>query len=117
VQAGEALLRIVQVRDLYGQLQVDERDVQYLTQGQEGELAFVGRPDEKFRVSLQSFEPVAQVKEQGTVFLLRAGVLDPARDWWRPGMSGVCKIPVGKRSILWILSHRTIEFLRLHLWI
>jgi RND family efflux transporter MFP subunit len=117
VQAGEALLRIVQVRDLYGQLQVDERDVQYLRQGQEGELAFVGRPDEKFRVGLQSFEPVAQVKEQGTVFLLRAGVLDPARDWWRPGMSGVCKIPVGKRSILWILSHRTIEFLRLHLWI
>lgn len=117
VQSGDALLRIVQVRDLYGQLQVDERDVQYLQQGQEGELAFVGRPDEKFRVRLDAFEPVAQVKEEGTVFLLRANVLDPARDWWRPGMSGVCKVPVGKRSVLWILSHRTIEFLRLKLWL
>ncbi len=116
VQSGDALLRIVQVRDLYGQLQVDERDVQYLQQGQQGELAFVGRPDEKFSVQLQAFEPVAQVKEDGTVFLLRANVLDPASDWWRPGMSGICKIPVGKRSVLWILSHRTIEFLRLQLW-
>jgi hypothetical protein len=32
-------------------------------------------------------------------------------------MSGVCKIDAGPRSILWILTRRTIGFLRLRLWL
>jgi hypothetical protein len=36
--------------------------------------------------------------------------------WWRPGMMGVCKIKAGKRSLLWIFGHRTVDFFRLWLW-
>jgi hypothetical protein len=31
-------------------------------------------------------------------------------------MSGVCKLAVGKRTLIWIISHRTVDFLRLKLW-
>ncbi len=116
VQLGEPLVKIVQLKDLYGQLQVDERDIGYLRQGMIGELAFASRPSEKFAVQVERYEPVAEVHEEGNVFLLRVKVLAPAADWWRPGMSGLCKISIQPRSLLWILSHRTWEAARLWLW-
>lgn len=117
VQVGETLFKIVQLRDLFGLLQVDERDVAYVSAGLEGELAFTGRPGEKFSVRLDRFEPVAEVRSEGNVFLLRAKILGEPQDWWRPGMSGICKIDAGKRSILWIVSHRIVEVIRLWLWV
>jgi hypothetical protein len=43
-------------------------------------------------------------------------VLGTPADWWRPGMSGLCKISVAPRSLLWVLAHRTWEAARLWLW-
>jgi len=31
-------------------------------------------------------------------------------------MSGLCKLKVEKRTLFWILTHRTVDFLRLALW-
>jgi hypothetical protein len=31
-------------------------------------------------------------------------------------MSGVAKLSVERRSFLWILTHRTIDFLRMRFW-
>jgi hypothetical protein len=28
----------------------------------------------------------------------------------------VAKVNVGKRNLLWIFTHRTVDFLRLYLW-
>ncbi len=117
VHLGEPLFKIVQLRDLLGQLQVDERDIGYLSQGLTGELAFASRPNEKFNVKVERFEPVAEVRQEGNVFILRVQVLSEPQDWWRPGMSGICKLHAGKRSLLWVLTHRTVETLRLWLWL
>ena len=68
-------------------------------------------------MKIDRFEPVAEVKQEGNVFSLRVQVLGDPQDWWRPGMSGVCKITVAKRSVLWVLTHRTIETLRLWFWL
>ena len=116
VQAGERLFKIVQVRDLLGQLQIDERDIGYLSQGQSGELAFASRPADKFDVKIERFEPVAEVRQEGNVFVLRVQVLGAPQDWWRPGMSGVCKLNTGRSSLLWVLCHRTVETVRMWLW-
>ncbi len=117
VQSGEPLLKIVQIKALFGQLQVDDRDVSYLASNMQGELAFTSRPAEHFSVQIDHFEPVAEIRQEGTVFLLRAHVLDEPQSWWRPGMSGVCKINAGRRSLLWIGGHRLVEALRLWFWI
>jgi multidrug resistance efflux pump len=116
VQLGEPLLKMVQLRDLTGLLQVDERDIGFLAQGLGGEVVFASRPGEAFKVLVDRFEPVAEVRAEGNVFLLRVQITDLAQEWWRPGMSGVCKIVVGRRSLLWVLTHRTVETLRLWLW-
>jgi biotin carboxyl carrier protein len=117
VQTGEPLLKIVQLTDLFGQLQVDDRDIAYLAAGREGELAFASRPGEKHSVRIDRLEPVAEIRPEGTVFLLRVQVLGDPQAWWRPGMSGICKIDAGKRSLLWIAGHRLVETLRLWFWI
>jgi len=36
--------------------------------------------------------------------------------WWRPGMTGLCKLSTEKRTLFWILTHRTVDFLRMKLW-
>jgi multidrug efflux pump subunit AcrA (membrane-fusion protein) len=117
VQVGERLLKIVQLQDLLGHLQIDERDIGYLARGQSGELAFASRPGDKFGVNIERFEPVAEVRQEGNVFMMRVKVLGEPQDWWRPGMSGVCKLNTGKRSLLWILTHRTVETIRMWLWL
>ncbi len=116
VQVGEPLVKMVKLSDLSGQLQVDERDIGYLAEGMAGEVVFASRPGERFKVIVDHFEPVAEVRQDGNVFLLRVQITDPAEDWWRPGMSGVCKIVAGERSLLWVLTHRTLETLRLWFW-
>lgn len=115
-QVGELLMRVVEITDTYGELQIDERDIHYLKKGEVGEMAFTSRPEDKYRVSLDSYEPVAVVKETGTHFRVRVNVTEDPADWWRPGMSGVCKIDIGKRSIAWVYLHRTWEFIQLKLW-
>ena len=87
-----------------------------MAQGLSGEVVFASRPGEAFKVLVDRFEPVAEVRAEGNVFLLRVQITDPSQDWWRPGMSGVCKIVAGRRSLLWVLAHRTVETLRLWLW-
>jgi len=81
-----------------------------------GEMALASRPQERFPLRVTRVEPVAVAKDKKNVFMVKAAFSGERQDWWRPGMSGVARIAAGKRSILWILTHRTIDFLRLRLW-
>jgi hypothetical protein len=55
-------------------------------------------------------------KEKGNVFLVQCGFPESFPSWWRPGMTGVGKLNAGKQTLLWIFTHRTMDFLRLKLW-
>ncbi len=52
----------------------------------------------------------------GNVFLVRCAFEGAAPEWWRPGMSGLVKLNVEKRTLFWIVTHRTTDFLRMKLW-
>ncbi len=116
VAKGDVLFKVAVIEKMYAELKVDERDVHEVAEGATGEIAFVSRPDLKFPIKLERIDPVAIAEEEGNVFLVRALFPEEFADWWRPGMSGVAKINVGKRNLLWILMHRTIDFLRILLW-
>jgi len=55
--------------------------------------------------------------QEGNHFMVKAEILGPAQDWWRPGMTGLAKIEVGSRSIAWILIHDVMDFIRLKFWL
>ncbi len=116
VRKGDVLFKLADVSEMYVEIDVPERDIHELTVGGPGEIAFVSRPEERFAVSVVNIDPAAVTKEQGNVFLLRADLAQDPLYWWRPGMSGVAKVSVGDRNVLWILTHRTVDFFRLLLW-
>ncbi len=116
VKQGEVLLRVARTDRIYVEANVNERDIRELRAGVAGEIAFTSAPKHKFNVRLNRIEPAALVKESGNTFAVRCAVESPSEPWWRPGMSGVAKIDVGRRSLLWVVAHRTIDFLRMQLW-
>ncbi|MBW6487092.1 MAG: efflux RND transporter periplasmic adaptor subunit [Syntrophobacterales bacterium] len=116
VKKGDILFKVARIEKMYAELKVDERDVHEIAADGTGEIAFVGRPDLKFTVKVERIDPVAVTEEGKNVYLVRALLPETSSSWWRPGMSGVAKINVGKRNILWIFAHRTIDFLRILFW-
>ena len=116
VKQGEVLLRVARTDRIYVEANVNERDIRELRPGAGGEIAFASAPKHKFNGRLNRVEPAALVREAGNIFAVRCAVESPAETWWRPGMSGVAKLDVGRRSLLWVVAHRTIDFLRMQLW-
>jgi hypothetical protein len=81
-----------------------------------GEIAFVSQPKLNFPVRTAKLEPAALPRQEGNVFLVRCEFPNGVETWWRPGMSGLCKLNVERRTFWWILTHRTVDFLRMKLW-
>lgn len=116
VKQGEVLVKIAKLEQMYAELAMPERDVHEIQAAQTGVLAFASQPQFTFPVRVERVEPVAEVRDKGNIFVVRADFANPPQPWWRPGMSGVCKVSVGSRNLLWIAAHRTVDFLRLQLW-
>jgi multidrug resistance efflux pump len=116
VKRGDILFRIAGLEDLYVQAEVPERDIHHVENGAAGEIAFASQPKLKFPMHVVKIEPVAQAGEEGSFFIVRCELDGSVEQWWRPGMEGVSKIEAGKRSVLWIFTRRTVDFLRMFFW-
>ncbi len=116
VKQGEPLYKLARIEGLYVEAEVNERDIKNLAVGSESEFAFVSQPRTTFKATVQSIEAAALAKKDGNVFVVRLKPTESAEKWWRPGMTGLCKIESGKRTLWWIFTHRTVDFLRMKFW-
>ncbi len=116
VKQGDAMFKVARLDRLYVEAEINERDVHHILDKTTGEIAFVAQPKLKFPVKVARIEPAAVPKQRENVFVARAELTTSPQAWWRPGMSGVCKIEVRKQTLLWIISHRTLDYLRMWLW-
>ena len=116
VKKGDMLFRIASPKSLYVEINVEERDIHELKDTAIGEIAFTSRPDLEFPIRLDRIDPIAVVKPEGNTFNTKARVSGPPENWWRPGMTGVAKVNSEKRTLLWIFTHETVDYLRLLLW-
>jgi hypothetical protein len=116
VKQGDALFKVARLENMYAEGEIKERDVKEILGRSKGEIAFVSQPKLKFPVTVLMIQPAALTKKEGNVFLVRLKTDHTAEGWWRPGMTGLCKITTEKRSLFWILTHRTVDFLRMKLW-
>ncbi len=113
---GDVLFKIARTENLYAELEIDERDAHEVSDSASGEVSFLSRPDLTFPITVERTDPVAVTEDEQNVFIARADFTLEAAPWWRPGMSGVAKVDIGRRNVLWILTHRTIDFLRIFFW-
>jgi biotin carboxyl carrier protein len=116
IRQGDIMFKLARIDRLYAELEVNESDIHEIKPSLEGEIALASRPQEAFDIRIFRMEPVAVPKEKGNVFIVHCSLPEGAQDWWRPGMTGIAKLNIGKRQLWWILTHRTVDFLRLRLW-
>ncbi|MBD3315796.1 MAG: HlyD family efflux transporter periplasmic adaptor subunit [Chitinivibrionales bacterium] len=116
VEQGDMLIKIGRTDSLYCELEVKEVDIARIAKNTTGRLALASRPGKRYEVAVTRIEPAAVTKEKGNVFIVHASLPEEHPEWWRPGMTGVAKLSAGRRSLLWIIAHRTTDFLRLHFW-
>jgi multidrug efflux pump subunit AcrA (membrane-fusion protein) len=116
VKSGDVLFKVARIDTLYVEADINESDVQHILGKSKGEIAFVTQPKLKYPVTIQTIEPAAVTKKEGNVFLVRLNPANGPVAWWRPGMTGLCKISTDRKSLFWIFTHRTVDFLRLKLW-
>ncbi len=116
VRAGDVLFEIAQKDKLRVELHVNERDVQRLLKDQTGYLATSSLPGERHAFRVDRIVPQGQPKEGANTFTVYGELTDIAPGW-RPGMAGEAKIDVGRERIVYVWTHRLIDWLRLKLWI
>lgn len=117
LRKGDLLLKLAQTDDNYLELEIDQIDVHEVKVGSTGEFALVGRPDQRFAIKLDRIDPASTLREGRNVYLARAKVQDGIPSWWRPGMGGTARIDAGYRPLIWVLTHRTVRFLRELFWL
>jgi len=115
VERGEVLFEVAPLDSYRIILEVDERDIGQVAEGQQGKLALSGMPGERLPVTLAKITPVSSAREGRNFFRVEARLDEPSQRL-RPGMEGVSKITVGSRRLLWIWTHRLVDWVRLWAW-
>lgn len=113
---GEVLFQLARLDALYVEMEVAERDVHEILNAKEARIAFASAPEREFTVTIEQVHPSAQSRPSGAVFLVRAKLPPEFQQWWRPGMTGASRIHIGWRNPLWIVTHQSLDWLRLHAW-
>jgi len=115
VQQGEELFKIAPLDQYRVILQIDERDFAQVRIGQKGQVVLSSLPRDTFAFTVKQVTPVSLAEEGRNYFRVEAE-LDQASDLLRPGMEGVGKVVAGRHSLLWIWTHRLVEWMVLKFW-
>jgi len=116
VKSGDVLFEVARLDMLRVVLSVPEDVVPDIAVGLTGEFATAAYPGTRIPLRVDRIDPIAEIANQRNVFKVRAQPLE-SHDWMRPGMRGVAKIKVGRRSYGWIWTRRLVNWTRMKLWI
>lgn len=116
VETGQILFEVAPLDSLRAELYVAEDEVFEMAVGLQGQLATATYPGEYLRFVVERIHPAAEVVNNRNVFRVRARLVE-SRSWMRPGMEGVAKITIEKRSYAWIWTRKLINWIRMKLWI
>ncbi|HEY8153339.1 MAG TPA: HlyD family efflux transporter periplasmic adaptor subunit, partial [Myxococcota bacterium] len=114
-ERGDVFFEIAPLEDYRLVLKVDESDIRGLTTGITGSAILASSPDEPLPFEVVTITPVSSAEEGGNFFRVEGRLAEtPPR--LQPGMEGVGKIDLGRRNLVWIWTHKAIDWLRLAAW-
>ena len=93
-----------------------EEEIAEIQEGQTGQLATASYPDRRIDFVVERINPVAEVVDRQNVFKVRVRLLE-TRPWMRPGLEGIGKVTIGRRSYAWLWTHRLVDWIRMKLWL
>jgi multidrug efflux pump subunit AcrA (membrane-fusion protein) len=115
VRRGQTLFEVAPLNAYRVILEVDESDITAIKADQIGSLALTSMPGEVFPLTVTQVTPVAVAREGRSFFRVEA-LLGRSSERLRPGMDGVAKIEAGRARLIWIWTHKFVDWLRLTLW-
>jgi RND family efflux transporter MFP subunit len=115
VKRGEVLMTLAPKDEYRVIVEVDERDIANVTQGQSGRLVLAAAPEESVPIQVARVTPVADTVEGRHFFEVEAKLSSPSAHM-RPGLKGVAKLEVDQRSLLRIWTQRTVNWVRMTAW-
>ena len=115
VERGQVLYKVSPLENYRVVLQVDESEVSAIKVGMQGELTLSAAAEETFKMKVVNITPVSMAENGINYFQVEAALVSTP-EFLRPGMQGVGKIEIGERQLLWIWTHKAIDWIRLKLW-
>jgi multidrug resistance efflux pump len=115
VQQGDVQFELAPLDAWRVILKVDERDIAHIADQQTGELVLTSLPNKVWPFHVEKVTPVALAEDGRNYFRVEAKLSEDATVL-RPNMEGVGKIDTGEQPLLWIWTHRLLDWLRLTLW-
>lgn len=115
VERGQILFTVAPLDAYRVILQVDERDIGKVKKGQLGNLVLSGMVDNPLDFTIAQITPVSTAQEGRNFFRVEAKIKENS-DLLRPGMEGIGKIGIDRQKMIWIWSHRMLDWLRLTFW-
>ncbi len=115
VGRGDVLFEVAPLDSYRLILRVEENGIQDLEVGQRGQLRLSGLPGENLPFTVERITPVSETDNKTNFFRVEARLLE-THALLRPGMEGVGKIGIGERKLIWVWTHRLIDWLHLWLW-
>lgn len=115
VEQGEVLFELASLDEFRLMLDVDERDVAHVHEGQAISLRLASTPGDVHTAIVKSVQPLAAVSNGKNVFRTEAELTN-ADLAFRPGMQGVARIAAGKKTLYWLWTHKLFDRIRIWLW-
>ena len=73
-------------------------------------------PGKTLGLHITRITPLVVAKDGRSFYRVEAGLDASGLEQVRPGMEGVGKIDLGQRALLWIWTHKMVDWLRLFAW-
>lgn len=115
VRRGDELFSIAPLDSYRVVLEVDERDVRAIEEGQGGHLVVSSLPDLRLPYTVERVTPIATAEEGRNFYRVEAR-LDEADPRLRPGMEGIGKTAIEDRLLIRIWTRRLVDWVRLFVW-
>jgi len=115
VQRGQLLFEVAPLDSYRVILSVDEREIGRVEPGQIGDLIVSALPNETLSFKVDKITPIADAQSGRNVFRVEGLLVTNPADL-RPGMEGIGKIEIGRRSLAWIWLHPIMDWLRVWSW-
>ncbi len=96
-------------------MQVDERDISYIQEGNPASLIFSALPSERIETQITDITPIATAAAGRNFFRVEAELSDEQQRL-RPGMEGVVRIEAGRHNLMWIWIRGFVDWLRIFIW-
>ena len=115
VAKGELLFQVSPLDQYRVTLQVNDKDIGGIRNGQQGVVVLSARPKEKVPFKVTRVSSISQSETGEPAFRVEGSLIESAQEL-RPGMQGIARVSVGERRRWWIWTHAISDWLRMQIW-